>query len=199
MTTQLFTSLFNSQRYRLLNAEARAAVAHSGPLPSSAMQVPEEQQAGYWLVQSESYLKHDDDVLRDGEIFLKRFPGSLYFSSVDSLVHQTIARKHNADSGKRQLDDWMAKYGAQNQTDYCYLGAVYKGFYQYRDAQRLLRGCLSQSPKSRTDVMKELLVSDIECADWKTLREDLRALEKESAYEYGIFLTWYRAQIPADG
>jgi TolB-like protein len=199
IATQLFSSLFLTQRYRLLVAEARVLFAQSGPPTSNPLTVPVEAQAGYWLVVAQNYLHEDDAALRDGESFLKRFPGSLYYSGVDSTMHQIILRKHNADKGKHDLDDWMAKYGAENQSDTCHLAAVYKGFYQYRDAQRLFRECLSKSPKSRVDTLRELLTCDIECADWKRVREDLRLLEKESSFEYGNFWNWYHAQIPADG
>ncbi len=143
LSNQLFVALLNARRYRLLLVEARELSSHNPPTPPPSNGLaPANQAAAYYIVQAESYLKDEDAVLRDGEAFLKKFPGTLYYSSAASLVQQSIMHKHNAETGKQQLDEWLAKYGAENQRDLCNLAAVYKGFYQYRDAQRLYRGCL---------------------------------------------------------
>jgi TolB-like protein len=102
---QLLSAEMAGMRWAQLLVDA-SRVAHMD-LPAMGGTSPGEF-ARSSIVTAHAMLKHQDAVLQTGERFLKDFPGSLYFPSVENAMKQVINEKREAEEGKAKLPEALA-------------------------------------------------------------------------------------------
>jgi TolB-like protein len=151
--------------------------------------------AAFYVVQTD-YLLHDwDSLLRDGEQFLNKYPGSMYFSAIKGMLEQAIAKKRKKEDGKNTVAAELAKIDGERRWNLCQFGWVYRSHEQHAEARRFLRACLEVGTGAAKDVLGQLIVEDMECGDITQARKDLDALRQVP----GNNAQSYESQVPADG
>jgi TolB-like protein len=139
----LFGRLMQAGRYRTLIAVARRVIANPPPVPEAYKNYESlEAQAQYWLVQSYSSLKESDHMLRECEVFLAKYPTSMYFSSVQMLSNVAIDQKRQGEAGEAEAADEISKMRPEQRSNPCYTGVVYNSKKQFLLAKRDLEQCV---------------------------------------------------------
>jgi TolB-like protein len=151
--------------------------------------------AAFYLVQTD-YLLHDwDAVLRDGEQFLNKYPASIYFTAIKGMMEQTITKKRKAAEGKTSVGPELAKVEGDRRWNLCQFGWTYRNHEQHAEARRFLRACLDVGTGAPKDILPQLIVEDLECADLAQAKKDLAELRKIDADRaHG-----YEGMLPSDG
>jgi TolB-like protein/tetratricopeptide (TPR) repeat protein len=140
--TQLFAQLMINGRYRTLIVVCQKVVAHPPPTPPQmAMAGSLDEQAQMWLVRSYEQLKDDDDMLREGEKFMQKYPTSAQFNVMQMLLNAAIDRKRAHEEGVQKARDEIARLPPQQQNDPCRLGTVYKSQHQNPEALKAFEAC----------------------------------------------------------
>lgn len=151
--------------------------------------------AAFFLVQADQLLHDWDGVLHDGEAFMKKFPGSMYFSAVKSFVEMAISKKRQMVEKRAGVEADLAKIEGDQRWDLCRFGYVYRNHDMYEESRRFLRACMTVGTGAPKDILPSLIQASMELADWKTARRDLEALQQidsSLANSYGM-------GIPSDG
>ena len=197
-TVALLTKLFANRRYHALAKEARVLIEGAGP--GAPITQPLDQ-AAYFLVIAEQFLKDDDAVLRDGESYLRRAPGSSMFAVIKQLMEAAIAHKRAVEQGKDKAVQDVAALNPETRWDLFVVAQLYGRNQQYREQQRLLRACLRVDPGKHppAEVLHLLAMADWQVGDWASLRTDLAALEGMDVDKARSFRTTWAASLPTDG
>jgi hypothetical protein len=175
---QRFAELQKQRRYRLLIAEASAAVAlPPPPVPELSEQLPESAQ--YLIVAAWDELNDDDSVLREGHKFLGRFSLSNGFPIVRQLVDQAIERKNARAAGVKRAADAIARLAPSEREDRCRLARIYDEASQLRDARAAYEACLKRPGAHGDDEMKLLWV-DYHLGDFQAVAQLLERLRTTS-------------------
>jgi TolB-like protein len=182
--TQMLTGLQMSRRYRRLADECRTQ--------------PDEI-CGFYLVLSENMLKQHDRVLHDGEEFLRKYPSSIYFKSVEGIMQTVINERRKQEEGRAKVAGELAKLNASLKWDLCHVARVYKWNAQGQEALRLFRACLAVGMHPRGEVLREVIFSEIENADWKGARAHIDELSKSGDKDFAAIRQAMEMQIPSDG
>jgi TolB-like protein len=197
---QLLPSLLMTRHWHRLAVEARKIVDNPPPDPPrpGGMNISLVEQAAYYLVTAESQLKQRDSVLLDGEAFMKRFPTSPYFGSVQSTMRMTIEYKRKQDEGKDKAAKELAQLNTRQKWDLCRIALEYRREHQNVEAQRLYRACVQAGTHERGDALRDLVWADIELGDWKAARADLRAFAQVGERGAEQMRETFEQQVPAD-
>ncbi len=140
--TQIFAKLYIGGRYRTLIAVCKKVVANPPPTPPQmAMAGSLDEQAQMWLVRSYEQLKDDDNMLREGEKFMAKYPTSMYFSTIQMLLNVAIDRKRDSDAGGQKSRQEIAQLRPEQQGDPCRTGTVYNSNKQYNEALAAFEAC----------------------------------------------------------
>jgi hypothetical protein len=140
---QLFAKLMQNGRYRTLIAVCRRVVANPPPTPAAYKQAGSiEEYAQMWLVRSYEQLKDDDAMLREGEKFMAKYPGSNQFQVIQMLLNAAIDRKRDREAGVNEARAEIAHLPGNQQYDPCKTGPIYKNHKQNNDALRDLETCM---------------------------------------------------------
>lgn len=198
LQNQQFAALMQSRRFRRLLSEARAVSSQPSPSPPPGSFRADEL-AAFYVVVSEQSLKQYNALLADGEAFLKRFPDSLYFRSVESMVEQGIRHQRAVEEGKPKVAADLAALSSARRWDLCEVAFLYRSRAQHAEAQRLFRACLAVGSRARIETLRSLVLEDLECADWASARKDAATLEQEDPAAYRNLKGSVDAQLPADG
>jgi TolB-like protein len=195
LTAALLLKLFQARRYHALVKEAKVYLEGVGP---GAPITPQLDQIANYLVVGDQFLKDDDAVLRDGESYLRRAPGSSMFASIKQLMDSAIARKRQLEEGKAKALKEVADLAVEARWDLFLVGQLYGRHQQNREAQRLYRASLKTGKRPPIDVYTALVGTDVQLGDWPSLRADLQALEAlDLPKARGLRSTW-AVLIPAD-
>ena len=198
LIVQALGGLQQARRYRTLIAESRKLLA--GPLPTGTVgALHVDELAAFYIVTAESQMKERDAVLRDGEAFLKRFPSSMYFKSVEMMMESVISTRRKEEEGKPKAAAELAKLSSQERWDLCRVARVYRYNQQVHEAQRLFRACLEVGSHNRLDTLRDLVSTDVECADWPSARRDLSEMDKLGDKDTAGFKRAMEFSIPVDG
>ncbi len=195
-TLALLLKLFQSRRFHTLAKEARVFLDRVAPGAPITQPID---QAAYYLVTAQLLLKDDEAVLRDGESYLRRAPGSTMFATIRQIMESTISRKRQVEQGREKVVQDLAGIQTEQRWDLFLVGQIYYRNYQYREAQRLLRASLRFGKHPPTEVLGQLLQIDWNFGDWASLRSDLAELERVDAEKARSFRTSWAAAMPADG
>lgn len=179
---QLATELMMSRRWFELRRLAR-----STQLGTEA--------AAFFLVQADHLLHDWDAVLHDGEAFMKKFPGSMYFAPVKSFVDLAIGKKRQMVEKRAGVDADLAKIEGDQRWDLCRFGYVYRNHDMHEESRRFLRACMTVGTGEPKHILPSLIQASMELGDWKTARRDVEALQQiDSSLANG-----YSMGIPSDG
>jgi hypothetical protein len=184
MAQQVYAGLLTGRRYRTLLAECRKQ---------------SDELCAYYVVLSENALKQGDRVLQDGEAFLRRYPSSLYFKSVEGLMQAVINQRRQAEEGKAKVAGELARLGSQQKWDLCHVARIYKWNHQLTEAQRLYRACLEVGTLPRGAVLRELVFADIDLGDFKSARAHYEELRKLDDKDFAAIRQAIELQLPTDG
>ncbi len=191
IVAELLAKLQQAGRYRQMVALAQKADA-DGYLPEENRDLP-----AFFRVLADLKLKDQRLLLRDGEDFLQRSPGSPYFSAVKNMVEQAIKESRQVEEGRAEAAAAEAKLHTTLRWDLCQLAQVYRRYRQFPEERRLLLGCLAVGKRPRSEVLRLLVAADMDCADFARARQDLAELDRVDP-EAGR-ATRKIADIPADG
>ena len=147
---------------------------------------------------AEKSLKDDDALLADGELFLKRAPGSGVFPVVKGYVEQAIEHKRSLEEGRSKAEKEISELDAATREDPCRVGDVYRTYEQYDRALRQYELCSQQAKKPRLEVLSLLILTASNGGRWSTLRTllaELETLDARAAQQYKI---QYRGWMPED-
>lgn len=134
--------------------------------------------ASFYAVQADALLHDWDAVLRDGEAFLQRYPGSPFFNGVKSQVEAAIARKRRAAEQRAGINEALKKIEGDQRYDLCRFGWVYRSHEMHEEARRFLRACLAVGTGGAKDLWPALVIADVELGDFAQARKDLVELRK---------------------
>jgi hypothetical protein len=196
----LFDALEQTRRWKTLLTEARDMIDHPPPDAPVPGKPPIDEIALWYVVKCEHMLKLRDGVLLDGETFLKKYPTSVFFSAVQSMMNGNIEYKRKAEEGRKKADEELAKLGNVNRWDLCWIGQIYAQHGQNAEAQRLYRGCAAVGTRPKWQAYIQLVQIDVELADWASARRDLKLLGEVGGMEhYSTYRDAMETMIPTDG
>jgi len=181
---QVLTGLVTARRYRRLADECRSRT---------------DELCAFYVVLAENALKQGDRVLHDGEAFLRTFPSSMYFKSVEGLMQGVIAQRRKEEEGRGKVAGELAKLPPNLKWDLCHVARVYKWNAQAPAAERLFRACLDVGMHPRAEVLRELIFTEIDIADWKGARAHIDELSKSGEKDFAAIRQAMEIQIPTDG
>jgi TolB-like protein len=200
VASQLFSQLLMSRRYRTLSRLGRSIA--TGPLGATMMPMTNtrtDELALYFVFTADHLLKDEDSALRDGEELMRRFPASVYFSSVKMQMDTIIRDKRAFEEGKAKAADEVARMGSRERWDLCLVAQKYSSNHQCVEAQRLFRACFAARTNEHKGWYSSLLQCDLSLGDFAGARQDLERMEKEAPDLYEQLKTAYEMQIPVDG
>ena len=178
LTMDLLPRLMRLRRYYTLVKEARAFL---DGLPAGSPITPTVEMAATMLIGAELILRDYDGVLRDGERFLQRAPGTEAFERVKQNMQAAIAVKRQMDDARAALPKDLGSLSPDARWDLCLVGQIYWRHMMYAEARRLATACLRVSPESRAKALSLLFESDRDAGKFKAARQDLEELEKADA------------------
>lgn len=196
LTVVLLTKLFQSHRYRAQAKEARTFLEGLGP---GAALTPTVDQIAVMMITADQLLHDDDGLLRDGENYLRRAPGTSMFGVIKQLMEVAIARKRQVDEGRDKAIKDVAGLHTEARWDLFVVGQLYARNQQFAEAQRLYRAALQVGNHPPAEVLAALCQADVQAGDWSSLRADLGALERADAAKARNFRASWTAAIPVDG
>lgn len=193
---QVLVQYLSARRYLALVSEARPLLKGAPAQCPAGFKLDEI--AGYYIITAENALHAHDALLGDGEAFLKKHPGSMYFSGVRAMMDSAITEKRRREEGKGKAEARIAGLDSRRKWDLCGVAREYAGEHQYAEAQRLYRACLQLGLEAKDLTLLGLLPVDIALADWAQARKDLEAL-KALGGERANAAKGYEMMIPNDG
>jgi hypothetical protein len=198
LVVQTFAALQQARRYRAMMATARRLA--TGPQAATVLTMGAriDELALMYLVSAETQLKLRDEVLRDGEQFLKRFAASPYFSSVKMSMDAALREKREAEDGKTKVKDELAHMTSSWKWNLCSVATVYARAHRYLEAQRLFQACFAVGGVEKIS-LPQAIQADMELGDWAAARRDVGLLEKADPEMYRNLKMSYDMMIPVDG
>ena len=88
-------------------------------------------------------LRRYDDLLREGEKYLARAPGSSVFAPIKSMVENAIRRKREIEAGVEKAERDVAGTHTTARWDLCNMAQLYQRNEQWEAARRLFRACIT--------------------------------------------------------
>lgn len=199
LMVQLLGKLGGQYRYYELNREARRYLAE---VPVDALINPYVGSVALMLIQSDSSLKDYDALLRDGEWFLKRAPGSSLFTAIQTLMQQAIERKRTMEEGRQRVEQELAGANAnkddESHWDLCLLGDLCRNHEQYGAALRFYEACEQLGRKPAIEVLPLEALSISNGGLWGSLPAVLSRWGSVDARAAQQWRTQNRGWIPED-
>lgn len=193
---ELLGRLSALRRWHACQREARAFL---DPLAAGTPVTPAVDGIAYLLIAAEQYLKDYDGLLRDGERFLSRAPGSRYFAGIKSMMEAAIQRKRALDEGKTQADAELGdSSAAASRWDLCFAARLYARHEQGEAAQRLYEACIEAGMHKRAELLAERVQLAANQGDWRRLRTLFSEWQSSDA---GAAKQWWlgmEAWVPSD-
>lgn len=162
-------------RYRTLVREARSYLDGLGPGVAITFHIDMIAQK---LIQWEFLLKDYDGVLRDGERYMQRAPGSTMFQGIKAWVESAIREKRAVEDGKSKADTDVAALSSESRWDLCLVSQIYLRHRQAAAARRLVNACVKVGTKPRAQVLSELASIEAMDGQWTALRQVLDEWEQ---------------------
>jgi len=197
--TQLFAKLMLQRRYRTLLAISREVVKN--PPPAAPPPFPNiEEMAQMNIVQAMQMFRDYDGVLREGEKFIAKYPGSNSFTSVRALIDQAIDKKRSVADGVQGAKTEIAALTPEERGDACVLGQKYASHQQHKQARLEYEACLSagKTKMPLSAIYTLLATSSLELGDFAAVRRYLEKLRAVDAQMYSSMKALEQA-MPADG
>lgn len=143
--TQLAGNLMTQRRWKRLLAESRALLANPPPpAGSGGYTLDASEQARVNVVRAHEQLAEWDDMLREGERFLKLHPTSQQFTIVKMLMDVAIEKKRQRDEGAPRAAAEIAQLPSAERADPCRTSLVYQSHHQDADLRKALEACIER-------------------------------------------------------
>lgn len=187
---QLMGLLMQQGRYRTLIAVSRAIVADP-PAPVNGYDMAA--QAQETIVNAYSQLHDDDGVLREGEKFLAKYPGSMYAQLVQMLMNNAITHKHKVADGVAAAREKIAALPPGERNDPCKRAPIYNDEEQKQDAKREYLACDAKGgPQYWKPGNMALILARIalDTGDVALMKKSLERLHREDANLYRTVALW---------
>ena len=143
-------------------------------------------------------LKRWDDVLREGERYMARAPGSTVFSSIKAMVQLAIARKRDIEAGVEKAERELQNLHTTARWDLCLVAHIYHRNEQYEAAARLYRACMQFGEKPKTEILSQLCQGAYLRGAWADVRKIIAEWMKEDETAALRFQNSYESSIPLD-
>jgi TolB-like protein len=190
-------ALMVARRYHEVQTEARAIIAN----PATAELIGNarvDEMAAFNLLQADRLLQQHDAILRDGELFMKKFPTSMLFSSAQGIVEREIAERRREDEARAKVPEKLAEMRDAQRWNPCAYARIYAHAGQHREAQRLFTACLAVGAEDEVRVVEELVRTDVSCGDFVAARRHLARLDGHNEPNVSSRRNNLLNQIPTD-
>jgi hypothetical protein len=190
---QLTGTLMQQARYRTLIAVSRAVIAD--PIPPVNGYDPTAQ-AQQTIVNCYAQLHDDDGVLREGEKFLAKYPGSMMTNLVQMQMNNAINHKHAVADGKPAAAAEIGKLSAAERADPCKTAQIYKDHDQLAAAKRDYVACDARGgPRGWPPGTMALTLARLalDTNDAALMKKALARLERENPTLYRTVAFWSNA------
>jgi TolB-like protein len=193
----MLSTLMQQRRYGVLRLQCKALENSKIKAPGGAITVPEY--AMSFLVQVENASMNPDGVLREGERFLARFPGSFMAPQVRQMMEMALDHKREQIEGEKEVLADVGQMSATERADLCLVASKYNAHKQFREAKRLMETCLERgrSVFPRPVAIQVLLPICLQMGDFPCVRKYLGLLEKEDHKAWESMKS-YQMMMPAD-
>lgn len=195
LVVQLLGKLSTAYQWHSLVREARGFLES---LPPSAELTMEVDLIALQLVQYDGSLKDYDAVLRDGEWYLKRAPGSALWSTLNGLVQQAIERKRVLDENRRKLEAELAESGKVERWNLCTVADACRNAEQYAAALRFYEACGGLNQLPPPELFPLLLLTTYNGGLWADLRRQLALWDKADARAAQKWRAQFQGFFPVD-
>lgn len=142
-------------------------------------------------------LRRPEQLMAEGETFLKEHLTSNLATVVRSLVEQTIAHQrqvaHNAE-----VAAGIASKLKPAQQEPCHLAPMYASFDLAPDARRLWTACLETPGAKRETALRGLVEANLALGDWPPARAALAQYAQEFPLAFEQLRASYRGRVPED-
>lgn len=198
LEVQLLGLLASQQRWHGLVREARAYLRQ---LPAAVPITGSLEAVVMMLVQYDGSLKDNDAVLRDGEWYLQRAPGSALFGTIQGLMQQAIANKRRSQEARQRVAAELSEPDKPEHWDLCRVADLCRSSEQYAAALRLYELCAEVAGperKTRAELLPRLALSAANGGLWRELHRLLAEWEKLDPREAQGWRVQYRGFMPED-
>lgn len=191
----LLAKLMATRRHHELTREARNYLDGLGP--GTPISVWTDGIAAQ-LVSTLFLLRRYDDMLREGEKYLARAPGSSVFAAIKSMVENAIRRKREIEAGAERAEREVQGTHTTARWDLCLMAHLYHRNEQYESSRRLYRACQAVGIKPKTEILPKLAEGAYMQGDWVELRKILTEWQGVDATAAQRFHINYDASTPLD-
>lgn len=150
------------------------------------------------LISTLMMLRRHDDVLREGERYLARAPGSTLFAALKGMIENTIRRKREIEAGAEKAERELQGIHTTARWDLCLLGHIYQRNEQFDAARRLYRACDTIGIKPRAEILPKLVEGAFQQGNWAELRKLLAEWKETDATAAQRYQSSYDPTIPVD-
>lgn len=193
---ELLGRLSTLRRWHACRREARAFL---DPLAAGTPVTPTLDGIASLLIATEQYLKDYDGLLRDGERFLSRAPGSQHFASIKGMMEAAIQRKRALEEGKLKADAELADSSTSvSRWDLCFAARLYARHEQGEAAQRLYDACIEAGTHKPGELLAERVQLAANQGDWRRLRTLFAEWEASDPSAARQWRSGMEAWIPSD-
>ncbi len=198
LRTELVHRLMAERRWRaVLSLELERVRQLEGTADTSELGQLEASRARVILALGE--LKLRDGVLREGERFLARHPGSPYFAQVMRQVEATVAWRRKSEEHAQKAAERVREAKGDSRWDLCQLGRFYRMEHQAEQARRLFRACVRAGAEDPAQALVDLAESEAELGDFARARAALKQLQAEDPDAFAKRGQSVAERMPADG
>ncbi len=191
----LVSRLAQARRHNELVREAKAFLDGLGP--GSTINAWIDGIASQ-LIATLILLKRWDDVLREGESFMARAPGSSMFAAVKSMVQLAIQRKRDIEAGVAKAQRDVEGLSPSARWDLCLVANMYGRNEQYDAALRLYRACMQLGIKPKSEIFPSICQGAFQQGNFVELRKTLAEWLKDDETAALRFQNSYESSIPLD-
>lgn len=195
LTYKRLAILFQLRRY---HAAAREARTFFEGLPTGAPIDRWVESVATTMMQAYLLTRDREALLRDGEQYLQRAPGSLNFAAIKHMVEQAIAQKRQLAEQRKKAEKETAALPHQQRWDLCNIAMRYNLYEQYAESQRLFRACFKVGTHKPEEFYDRMALSAYIAGDWKGLKTVLAEWTQLDANKAKAWMRSYEQGMPGD-
>jgi hypothetical protein len=190
---QLMMNYMMQRRWRHVMATTRAIIA----LPPSTPNY-EQYIGSAWdtLINGYSIYHQWDDVLREGEKFMAKYPGSPMFNMVEMRVNHAIEEKKQITEGVQKGQEEIAALGPRNNA--CERGRIWEGNKNPEKALVELKNCLASGPDNHPPLKPGFytFMAAVACRDSGDFPGMMKYMEQLAPLDQNLYRT-LKMSLPA--
>ncbi len=182
----LFANLMQQGRYRTLIVLSHKVQEHPLVLPPSFANAPQiDEQAQMWIFRAYEALKDDDNMLREGEKYMAKYPTASGFTTVQMLMNVAIDRKRDRDEGAAAAEAEFKSWTPKERANPCRTGPIYHSHKQDVKARAAMEACAKAPDPSMPWFSAFMLVLiNYDLGDFKQSRKWLEVMRTQYPEKY---------------